>query len=76
MSDAYRPIDCGLHDRLQLLALRRRPVRLRLAGDGETLEAAIEDVFSRDGAEWIRLATGREIRLDRLAVVDGHPFQP
>ena len=40
----------------------------------EALEASLVDVFARDGAEWLRLDSGREIRLDRLVEVDGHPF--
>lgn len=57
--------------------MRKRPVTVRFRGrDGgvEALEASLVDVFSRDGAEWLRLDSGREIRLDRLVEVDGHSF--
>lgn len=80
-SDAYAPIDCGLHDELQLLAMRRREVDLRVRAEAEgdparELRDRIVDVYTRGGAEWIRLGSGEEIRLDRLVEVDGRAFQP
>lgn len=74
----YRPIDCGLHDELQLRALRSRPVQLRWTeDDGTPCEETdrIADVFSRGGAEYLATAGGREIRLDRLTEVDGIAFE-
>ncbi len=41
--DAYRPIDCSLHDRLELLALRTRPV----TGAGE--EFRLDRLVAVDG---------------------------
>jgi len=77
MDNAYTPIDCGLHDELQLMALRRRAATLRVEltdGSPETVEGTVVDVLTRDGAEWLRLADGRTVRLDRLLEVDGRPF--
>lgn len=79
MSDEgpYRPIDCGLHDELQLRAMRGRPVDLRyLAPDG-TPRARVDrlvDVFTKAGAEYVDTASGEVIRLDRLVEVDGIAF--
>jgi Rho-binding antiterminator len=73
----YRPIDCGLHDRLEALATLRRPCRVVFhAEDGAHREVQdrIVDVFARAGAEFVRLASGTEVRLDRLRSVDGVPF--
>lgn len=70
----YRPIDCALHDRLEAAATLGRTVRIafRTEGDGvEAIEDRIVDVFARDGAEFVRTAGGRVIRLDRLESVDG-----
>jgi transcriptional antiterminator Rof (Rho-off) len=77
VSDAYHPIDCGLHDRLLAIATLRRTVGLRfLDGDGVPVEARdrVVDVFTRDGAEYLRTSEGTEVRLDRLLEVDGVPF--
>lgn len=73
----YHPIDCGLHDRLLAAATRGRTVQVRFRGDaGELLDlrSRILDVFSREGAEYLRTSEGGEIRLDRLLEVDGVPF--
>jgi len=88
MTDPYRPIACGLHDELQLRALRRSRVTLRYrlpddvapgAAGGEGAEVRVVtdrvvDVRTRSGAEYLALASGEEIRLDRLVEVDGIPF--
>lgn len=73
----YHPIDCALHDELQLRALRRTRVGIRVqdgSGPPEELNGVVVDVLSRDGAEYLVLEGGREIRLDRLVEVDGIPF--
>jgi transcriptional antiterminator Rof (Rho-off) len=75
--DAYTPIACGLHDELQLLALRGSEVRIVArdhTGGAVTLEGRAADVLSRGGAEWLVLADGTFIRLDHITTVDGRPF--
>jgi len=85
MADPYRPIACGLHDELQLRAMRRIAVTLRYRGDagGDAPEGEssvrqragrVVDVRTRDGAEYLVLDDGAEIRLDRLVEVDGIHF--
>lgn len=72
---SYRPIDCGFHDRLQLASLRGRPVPIRYrTPGGRTVSTTdrIVDVYSRAAAEYLRTASGAEIRLDRILSVDGH----
>ncbi len=73
----YSPIDCGLHDELQLRVMRGRDVTVTWVGDDGTPQRStgrVIDVFSRAGAEFLRLADQREIRLDRLHEVDGIAF--
>jgi transcriptional antiterminator Rof (Rho-off) len=73
MSD-YEPIDCADHDKLESLATRRQIARISYrAEDGGTreVEDLIEDVFARDGVEYLRTAGGEELRLDALLSVDG-----
>ncbi len=78
----YHPIACSLHDELQLRAMRGSDVTIRyVSRDGVTGAEAVTDtadrivdVRTRDGAEFIALANGIEIRLDQLLEVDGIPF--
>ena len=77
MTHPYHPIACGLHDELQLRVMRGRTVEVRwvdAAGGVVVRDASLADVFSRDGAEFLRLVDGPDIRLDRLLSVDGLPF--
>jgi Rho-binding antiterminator len=70
---AYTPIACSFHDRLESWAVRRETVSVAWR-DGDTehaSETTIADVFARDGADWVRLGTGAEIRADRLVSVGG-----
>ena len=79
MPRPYTPIDCGLHDELQLLVMRGREVEVSVRTEGpdappRTVCARLTDVFARDGVEYLRLATGEDVRLDDLVAVDGRPF--
>jgi Rho-binding antiterminator len=74
--EAYTPVSCGLYDRLLLLATRGAECRIAYLDDQRRraeLRGRIADVFSRGGAEYLRLESGREIRLDRLVEIDGRP---
>lgn len=68
-SDRYVPIDCNVHDQLLERATLGRPTTVQYrGGEGQSLVArdVIVDVFSREGAEYMRLGGGREIRLDKI----------
>jgi len=68
-SDAYEPIDCSLHDRFESAAIRRDRGRVQWTmGDDEprTVEGTIRDIVVRDGAEYLVMSDGSEIRLDRI----------
>ncbi len=71
-STGYTPIACVDHERLEFAVLRRMPVTLVLR-DGGRLSGQPLDVYTRDGAEWLRLREpgGAEhvLRLDRIATV-------
>lgn len=69
MDEPYIPIDCGVHDRLQVLAMRRAPCRLCIRdenGKEREIEDHIADVYTRGREEFARLGNGAEVRLDRL----------
>jgi Rho-binding antiterminator len=73
MSD-YEPIDCSDHDKLEALATLRQVARISYRSeDGGTdqVEDLIQDIYARDGVEYLRTAGGRELRLDALVSVDG-----
>jgi Rho-binding antiterminator len=75
----YQPIACSRHDQLESIAtLRSRVTILYLDDAGAILEVMdqVADIYSRQGAEFLRTATGLEIRLDRLESVDGVSFRP
>lgn len=77
MRAPYRPIACSLVDELQLRAMRGRPVTIRYRGAGDATtesRSVIRDVLSRDGAEYLVLDEGEDIRLDDLLEVDGLAF--
>jgi Rho-binding antiterminator len=75
--DDYKPVDCGLHDRLEELATLRQPALITFRDErGEVREArsTVNDVFTSDGAEFVRTDDGQEIRLDRIEHVDGQHY--
>ncbi len=66
------PISCEFHDLLESHATLRRPTRVRFratAGEVKELTATIDDVFAREGAEYVVLGTGETLRLDQLLEV-------
>lgn len=78
-SDMYRPIDCGVHDELLARATLGRPAEIVYVDDDgaeKTVQDRIVDVFARNRAEFLRLACGLEIRLDKLVALDGTPIPP
>jgi Rho-binding antiterminator len=72
MNNDYQPVACSFYDELGLRMMRRRPCTLIIdeAGDLQTIEAVIQDVYSEGNAEYVRLDDGRSIRLDRIQRVD------
>ncbi|HEX6924680.1 MAG TPA: DUF6665 family protein [Longimicrobiaceae bacterium] len=75
----YTPISCQVHDRLLALATLHRECTLELESFGgtvETVRGVIEDVYSYQRAEYLRLDNGRTVRLDALLSVDGEPVPP
>ena len=72
----YRPIDCGFYDRIEQAAVRGTEIPLAyLNPDGAEVgtRARVADVYSRAGAEYLRLDSGAEVRLDRVLALDGIP---
>jgi Rho-binding antiterminator len=75
----YQPISCSGHDQLLALATLRQECRLTVnVKDGGTtdIRGIIEDVYTRDGAEYLRLRDGSIFRLDHIQALDGQPLPP
>ncbi len=73
MQTDYQPISCDFHSELELFALRHRPVEIIYRQDDavSTIYEAIQDLFTRNGEEFLLLPNGNEIRLDQLISVGG-----
>lgn len=73
-SHSYIPISCSFYDELEALATLRKLATIKYA-EGEspskTAEGKIKDFFIREGAEYLLLDTGLEIRLDHIISVNG-----
>lgn len=68
----YEPIDCGFHDELLSWATLQRPVEVVYKNHSEdevTTHGRIADVYTKDGAEYVRMHSGEIIRLDMLTQV-------
>jgi len=69
--DQYTPVSCDYHDQLEAAAMHKAEVELEFDLDGvaQTERGRVEDVYTADGAEFIRFATdgeALEIRLDHI----------
>ena len=70
----YLPVDCALHDELLARATLKRTVEIGYIdqeGEERVVRDRIVDVFARNRAEYLKLAGGLEIRLDKLTHLDG-----
>ncbi len=72
--DEYRPIACIEHEKLEFAVLKRQALELVCLGPDKrliTVRALPQDVYTRDGAEWLRFTAGpagaaEVIRLDAI----------
>ncbi len=74
----YAPIDCGLYDHLEVFAIHRKPIAIEYNELADVVKldgVVIETTIIKDGEEFLKLASGEEVRLDKLLVVDGIEFK-
>ena len=67
----YSPVSCDYHDQLEAAAMHHNDVRLEFEQNGVRLEqrGKIGDVYTEDGAEYVRFESGNgsvRIRLDEI----------
>jgi Rho-binding antiterminator len=77
MNREYKPIACGLHDELELRALRKSKVEILYTDESnsvQTISCVIVDVFSKDKVEYLKTDKGFFIRLDDIIELDGILF--
>lgn len=71
--DAYEPISCDFHDILEDAATRRLRVEVAFSdenGGEQVLIDRIKDITVEGQEEFLILAEGQKIRLDRITRVD------
>ncbi|HVT43809.1 MAG TPA: Rho-binding antiterminator [Thermoanaerobaculia bacterium] len=71
---AYESVSCDCHDVLEAAAVQKREVELEFHSRGvqQRERGQIEDVFAREGEEFVRLRGGAgsvEIRLDQIVAL-------
>jgi peptide-methionine (R)-S-oxide reductase len=70
----YRPIDCSVYDKLEETAVRGTVAHFLIRdedGGEREIQDRVQDIYARDGVEYMKTAEGLEIRLDRLRAVNG-----
>ena len=70
-NDHYEPVSCDYHDQLEAAAMHKQPVELEfeLEGVAQKERGTIADVYTADGAEFVRFEASNgsvEIRLDQI----------
>ena len=72
----YQPIACQFYDVLEAAATRHQQVYLQYFSDLRELRqepATLKTFVTRAGAEYAILASGEQIRLDRISRLDDTP---
>ena len=71
-SNDYEPIACATYDELGLRMMRSTRTRftIKTPNTTRTVIGSIEDIYSENSAEHIRLDTGDVVRLDHIVQVE------
>ncbi|CAB1277167.1 hypothetical protein [Candidatus Nitrosacidococcus tergens] len=74
----YIPINCDLHDRLEILATYGKFCSIiyqEKNGGCSEVNDKIVDIYTKNKEEFILLSSNQSIRLDRLITVDGQSYK-
>ncbi|MCU0389661.1 MAG: hypothetical protein MUE81_00945 [Thermoflexibacter sp.] len=72
--EKYHPINCDYYDVLLEKAMLKSYCKIQYFTDLHefmTVNAVIKDIFTKNGEEFMLLATDEVIRLDRLVSING-----
>ena len=71
----YHPIACGYYDVLEVAAMHREVVDLvyqDFDGKQHQVKGFIENIWAKNGEEFLRMRDGLTIRLDQFVSVNGN----
>ncbi len=74
MEKEYLPIDCNFYDVILEKATQKVYCKIQYFTDIHefmTVNAIVKDVFTQSGEEFMLLATGENVRLDKLVSING-----
>lgn len=66
----YQPIDCRLHDHIEIACLHRYRLRIRTDDDRIVVGKAVTTETSAAKAEYLILEDGQRLRLDRIVQIE------
>ncbi|PCH60275.1 MAG: transcriptional antiterminator [Gammaproteobacteria bacterium] len=72
MADSYIPIDCSLHDYIEIACLKHYQLRLELIDTSELIAIAESTETRSDKTEWLLLRDGdiqHTVRLDNIVAL-------
>ena len=75
--EKYTPIGCQYYDVLELNASRKTVCTIayfETESKVRTVKSTIEDIFTKEKAEFLKLADGSEVRLDKILSVNDTQF--
>ncbi len=72
-NSVYKSISCSSYDEFESLAVTKTLVEIIYDSDNseKSVKGIIEDVFSKNGGEFIKINSGEIIRLDAILSVNG-----
>jgi Rho-binding antiterminator len=73
-TEAYQAIPATFREEIQDFMRRRKYLRIHYFNPYHeyiSTAALIKEIFDQDGAEYMRLSTGEEVRLDWIVRLDG-----
>jgi len=72
MSDKYSPVSCELYDSLTDRSVFGKSVKLTFLENGKTRqkEVYVDDIVTKDGAEFLITRQMRPLRLDKIKKID------
>jgi Rho-binding antiterminator len=74
--NAYSPVSCDFHDQVEALATLHKHCQIHYRNSTDDVvqtEGEIVDVYAAQGADFLKLKDGTEIRLDRITAIDNKP---